>query len=106
MRLPLMFAALSISAPAVAEAPAPHRPAAETAAAASAVARPSPVERVRCRDTRAHFASAGSAWRGQPLAPRKLDELPRGTAYMAVYRTINGCEVPMTVAEYRNRRSR
>lgn len=33
--------------------------------------------------------------------PRKLTELPPATGYMAVYRTINGCEEPLTVVDYR-----
>ena len=37
----------------------------------------------------------------QPLAPRKLTELPPATAYMAVYRRIGGCEAPLTMARYR-----
>jgi hypothetical protein len=42
--------------------------------------------------------------RGDRIAPRKLTELPPAIGYMAVYRTINGCEVPMTVVEYRTGR--
>ena len=33
--------------------------------------------------------------RGTPLTPRKLNELPPGTAYMAVFRHIGGGEVTM-----------
>jgi hypothetical protein len=40
-------------------------------------------------------------YRGERLAPKKLNELPPATGYMAVYRVINGCEVPMTMTEYR-----
>ena len=35
---------------------------------------------------------------------RRLDQLPDATEYMAVYRTVNGCEEPMTVTEYRTGR--
>ena len=35
---------------------------------------------------------------------KRLDQLPEATAYMAVYRTIADCEVPMTVTEYRTGR--
>ncbi|HKX92333.1 MAG TPA: hypothetical protein VJM15_07915 [Sphingomicrobium sp.] len=42
------------------------------------------------------------AWqRDQQVRPRKLTELPPAQGYMAVYRTVAGCEVPMTVIEYR-----
>jgi hypothetical protein len=41
------------------------------------------------------------AERRGPAQFRKLDELPDATGYMAVYRTVDGCEVPMTVVEYR-----
>ena len=101
MRLPLILAALTISVPAASEAPAPSL-APGSAGATSAVVRSTPVEIDKCRPTRTHFANSVSAWRGEPVRPRKLDELPRATAYMAVYRTINGCEMPMTVVEYRN----
>ena len=40
----------------------------------------------------------------QPLIPKKLTQLPPGTAYMAVYRHIGGCEAPLTMAGYRNAR--
>ena len=53
-----------------------------------------------CRKTTSHHAELGSAWRGDPVAPRKLTELPPAESYKAVYRTVNGCEEPMTVAEY------
>jgi len=42
------------------------------------------------------------AWqRGKSVKPRKLNELPPGRGYMAVYRTVGGCEMPMTMTEYR-----
>jgi hypothetical protein len=42
------------------------------------------------------------AWqRGKSLKPRKLNELPDAKGYMAVYRTVGGCEMPMTMTEYR-----
>ena len=53
-----------------------------------------------CRKTTSHHADQSSAWRGDPVAPRKLTELPPAESYKAVYRTVNGCEEPMTVAEY------
>lgn len=107
MRLPIIAIALACSVPAASQAPAPSSsPASDTAAATSAVVRSNPVEIDRCRTTRAHFAKSRSVWSGPRLRPEKLDELPRGTAYMAVYRTIDGCEMPMTVAEYRDSAAR
>ena len=41
---------------------------------------------------------------GKPLKPRKLTELPPAIGYMAVYRTINGCDAPLTMVEYRSSR--
>jgi len=42
------------------------------------------------------------AWqRGKSLKPQKLTELPDAKGYMAVYRRVGGCEMPMTVSEYR-----
>ena len=54
----------------------------------------------KCRKTTSYRADLGSAWRGDPMTPRKLTELPPAESYKAVYRTVNGCEEPMTVAEY------
>jgi hypothetical protein len=59
-----------------------------------------------CPRTTSHLADASGLYRGKPLAPRKLTELPPGTAYMAVYRHIGGCEAPLTMVEYRNPRRR
>ena len=53
-----------------------------------------------CRKVTSYHAQRGSAWRGDPVTPRKLTELPPAESYKAVYRTVNGCEEPMTVAEY------
>jgi hypothetical protein len=42
------------------------------------------------------------AWqRGKSVKPQKLNELPPARGYMAVYRHVGGCEMPMTVTEYR-----
>ena len=38
----------------------------------------------------------------KPVAPRKLNELPRAQGFMAVHRRLDGCEVPLTIIEYRN----
>ena len=40
--------------------------------------------------------------RADPVRPRNLGELPPATGYKAVYRTIDGCEVPLTVVEYQS----
>ena len=53
-----------------------------------------------CPRTTNHYAAEP----GKPLKPRKLTELPPAIGYMAVYRTVNGCEVPMTIIEYRTGR--
>ena len=50
----------------------------------------------KCRRADVHQAQ-----RDGPPQLKRLDELPDATAYMAVYRTIDGCEEPMTVVEYR-----
>ena len=78
----LLFAALMMAAqlPAVA------------AADAAAPATPSN----SCPRTTSHYAVDPT----RPLKPQKLTELPPGKGYMAVYRTLNGCEFPMTVVEY------
>lgn len=47
-------------------------------------------------------SSAYYAWqRDRPLVPRKLNELPPATTYMAVLREIGGCDAPLTLIEYR-----
>jgi len=55
------------------------------------------------RTTSYHPAEYGEN-QDQPLIPKKLTQLPPGTAYMAVYRHIGGCEAPLTMAGYRNPR--
>lgn len=57
-----------------------------------------------CRRANSYVARNGLEWRGDRLTPRKLTELPQAVGYMAVYREIDGCEVPMTVVEYRTGR--
>lgn len=59
-----------------------------------------------CSHTTSYLADKSSMYRGAPLAPKKLNQLPPGTTYMAVYRRIDGCEVPLTMVEYRNPRRR
>jgi hypothetical protein len=43
------------------------------------------------------LAGAESLYRGKPLTPRRLNELPDGNLYLTVYRRIDGCEVPIVV---------
>jgi hypothetical protein len=59
-----------------------------------------------CPRTTSYLAGKTGVYRGAPLAPRKLTELPPATGYMAVYRRIDGCEVPLTMVEYRGGRRR
>jgi hypothetical protein len=53
-----------------------------------------------CRKTTSYRADGTLAWRDDPVTPKRLTELPPAESYKAVYRTVNGCEEPMTVAEY------
>jgi hypothetical protein len=59
-----------------------------------------------CSRTTSYLADKGSLYRGAPLAPRKLTELPPAVGYMAVYRQIGGCEAPLTMVEYRRAQRR
>jgi hypothetical protein len=59
-----------------------------------------------CPQTAAHVAAEKAPYHGQKLAPHKLTDLPPATTYMAVYRRIDGCEAPLTMADYRNPRQR
>jgi hypothetical protein len=54
-----------------------------------------------CPRTTSYLADKSGLYRGKPLSPRKLTELPPATTYMAVYRHIGLCEAPMTMVEYR-----
>jgi len=78
----LLFAAIMMAA---------KLPAA-VAADAAAPATPSNT----CLRTARHYAIDPT----KPLKPQKLTELPPGKGYMAVYRTVDGCEYPMTMVEY------
>ena len=57
-----------------------------------------------CPRTSSYLADQAGSYRGQPLTPRKLTELPPAITYMAVYRHIGECEDPLTMVEYRNPR--
>ena len=82
----LLVAAAALIAPASAATP----PASPVTAQANSKA--------ECRTSSVHQASPFN--RADPVRPQKLGELPPATGYKAVYRTINGCEVPLTVVEY------
>ena len=79
----------------------PQASAAEKLALAPAVESPRPVAHTECRTPTSFKANTDIIWRGDGIAPSKLTELPPAQGYMAVYRTVNGCELPMTVVEYR-----
>ena len=102
MRLSLIVAALVISVPAASEAPAQSSHATDASRPASAAVPTDPRKIAKCRPTRAHFAHGESVWRDGPVRPKDLGELPPATGYMAVYRTVGGCEEPLTMVEYRN----
>jgi hypothetical protein len=61
---------------------------------------PVPAGTNHCRKASSYRAELGSVWRGENPPPRRLTELPPAESYKSVYRTVNGCEEPMTVAEY------
>lgn len=94
MRVPAAVLILSLSMPAIAAGTPP-------VAFLSGGSAPG-----NCPRTTGYLADKSSLYRGQPLTPRKLTELPPGTAYMAVYRHIGACEVPLTMVDYRNPRRR
>jgi hypothetical protein len=98
MRVTIAVLAVATSVPAIAAGPA----ASQTKAA------PGGSSATECRRTTSYVANEGSPglYRGRPLAPQKLAELPPATAYMAVYRRIGGCEAPLTMVDYRNPRRR
>ena len=91
MRVLIALSALAIAVPAAAAGPI-----------VNLTGRASP----QCPKTSSYVAGETDIYRGLPLAPRKLTELPPGKGYMAVYRRMDGCEYPMTMVEYRNPRRR
>ena len=80
MRLLLLAATAAIATPSAA---APARPPPATKAPATA----------ECQRTTSYQA----VLRSNSVTPRKLTELPPANMYAAVYRRINGCEVPLVV---------
>jgi hypothetical protein len=93
MRVPVALAILTLSVPAIAASP-------------TSVLQGPGASPANCPRTTSYLADQTGIYRGRPLKPRKLNELPPGTAYMAVYRHIGGCEVPLTMVDYRNPRRR
>jgi len=62
--------------------------------AAALITMPSPLAQSKnCPRTTSYVAVE----RGKSVAPRKLSELPPANAYKAVYRRVDGCEVPVIV---------
>jgi hypothetical protein len=100
MRLALSLAVLATLLPAGSLAAPMLGPAEDGEAVSSPTIRGSSVPIKKCRSATARPAQAASAWRGRPVQMKRLHELPPGTAYKAVYRTVDGCELPMTIAEY------
>ena len=100
MRVSAIVLAIAISAPAPAAGPAPP----QTIEAPYKQSPLNPQEADNCPRTTSHYAGKGSMYRGAPLTPKKLTDLPPAVGYMAVFRTVKGCEVPMTIVEYRTGR--
>ena len=96
MRVAAAFSVVSLLVPVTASAAGPID---GTATSGSSSA-------FHCPRINSYLASKSGLYRGQPLKPRKLTELPPATAYMAVYRHIGGCDAPLTMADYRNPRGR
>ena len=75
---------LLLAAVALATAPQPN------------AAQPQPKSSI-CPRTTSYLTGAGSLYRGKPLTPRGLTELPDGNLYLTAYRRIDGCEAPIIV---------
>ena len=96
MRVHAILAALAVTGAATAASSEP------TAQQKEAVER----LKAQCPHTTSYLAEKIGTYRGKPLTPKKLNELPPATGYMAVYRHIGGCEVPLTMVEYRGPKRR
>ncbi|NUQ18576.1 MAG: hypothetical protein HOP95_09015 [Sphingomonas sp.] len=94
MRVAAALFVVSVLAPVTASVAAPVESARATGSSSAS----------HCPRTTSYLADNIGVYRGQPLTPKKLTELPPATAYMAVYRHIGGCEAPLTMAGYRNPR--
>ena len=100
MRMPAIALVIAISAPAPAAGPPPPQ-------AVETPSEPAPLSAQKaenCPRTTSHYAGKGSMYGGAPLTPQKLTELPPAVGYMSVYRTLDGCENPLTMVEYRTGR--
>ena len=97
MRVCAIVLAIAVAAPAPAAGPAPP----QTVETPFKQAPLNGQKADNCPRTASHFAGTGSLYRGAPMTPQKLTELPPAVGYMAVYRTLDGCENPMTIVEYR-----
>jgi len=85
MRLLLLAAVASVATASVSAPAAPAK---------SPLASPAS----HCPRTTAYQAfDRGKFDRGKAVKPQKLTELPPANHYAAVYRLINGCEVPLVV---------
>jgi len=100
MRMPAIALVIAISAPAPAAGPAPPQIVATPTNQAPLGAHTAE----NCPRTTSHYAGKGSMYGGALLSPQKLTELPPAVGYMAVYRTLDGCENPLTMVEYRTGR--
>lgn len=99
MRVPAALIAMLISLPLIGADSAPQP---TTGAATDPHA--------TCVRTNNHFAQDPrhnpGGDRSERLQPQKLNQLPGGIPYMAVYRHIGGCEAPLTMVEYRKAHAR
>ncbi len=66
----------------------------------AAIAKPSSLAppRLDCLSARVRHAN-----KGEPLRPRRLDELPRGELYLSVMREVDGCQEVVRASEERAR---
>jgi len=67
------------------------------AAAAQPSAAPAQSKLPNCPTTSSYLTGSGSLYRGKPLTPRRLTELPDGNLYLTAYLRIDGCEAPIIV---------
>ena len=93
MRILLVGALLLIPASAPAEVRIVTAPALE---------KPTPFTSNTCRRPTREYAREGGAYRGRPARPKRLTELPPAETYAAVYRLVDGCEIPLLYREVRS----
>jgi len=64
--------------------------------------RPALVDPAKCPNATSYTAHDGGSWRGKPVTPRKLAELPPAQTYAAAYvLDERGCAVPLLYREVR-----